>query len=63
MYTIYNVSTNQNGVTYHNLREAMYMAHAFSVMRHNERYVMDYATGEILGMVDDGKWTYKAVSI
>lgn len=63
MFTIYNVSTNRNGVAYYSLHEAMYMAHAFSVMRHNERYVMDASTGEILAMVDDGKWTYKAVGI
>ena len=63
MFTIYNVSTNRNGVAYYSLREAMYMAHAFSVMRHSERYVMDASTGEILAMVDDGKWTYKAAVI
>lgn len=61
MFTIFNFSTNQHGIIYHNLTEAMSMAHAYSVMCHNDRAVVDLATGEVMALYENGNETYKAV--
>lgn len=61
MFTIFNFTTYHHGIIYHTLAEAMSMAHAYSVMCHNDRAVVDLTTGEVMAVYENGNETYRAV--
>lgn len=60
MYTIYNHTTGQYGIIYHNLIAARSMAHAYSLWAKNDRNVIDMQTGEVMSTFEKGKETYRA---
>lgn len=62
MYAIYNHTTGKYGIIYHNLTVARSMAHAYSAMLHNDRTVVDLATGEVMAVYENGNETYKAMA-
>lgn len=62
MYSIYNHTTGQYGIIYHNLTTARAMAHAYSLWARNDRDVIDMQTGEVMSQFSKGHEIYRAMA-